>query len=82
MTHETLIIVIIALTVIIPLAGKFWLFRFVKFKIDESAIISVVDDNALDLSNEQAIAKAAEITPERVAEVVSKSASLQSRLAN
>lgn len=73
--------IIIALVVIVSLAAHYWLYRWVKFKIDEGVILKCLEDaktaaNAAHLSSES-IAQQTQMKPQRIKQVCQQSPKIQ-----
>ncbi|WP_339487115.1 hypothetical protein [Pseudomonas sp. EL_65y_Pfl2_R95] len=73
--------IIIALVVVVTLAAHYWLYRWVKFKIDEGVVLKCLGDatsqgSAAPLST-QAIAQQTQVKLQRVAKVCQRSPKIQ-----
>lgn len=73
--------IIIALVVIVSLAAHYWLYRWVKFKIDEGVILKCLEDaktasGQAQLSS-QSIALQTQMKPQRINQVCQKSPKIQ-----
>ncbi|MFI8481264.1 hypothetical protein ACIGCM_11910 [Pseudomonas sp. NPDC078700] len=69
--------IIIAVVVIVTLAAHYWLYRWVKFKMDEGVILKCLED-AKTVSTEaalssQSIAQQTQLKPQRVALICQQS---------
>lgn len=70
--------ILIGLVVAAIIAGHGWLYRFVKFKMDEATIIEFLQSSdQLSFRSTEAISSDTNLTSERVAAVCSKSKSIK-----
>ncbi|MGX5218791.1 MULTISPECIES: hypothetical protein [Pseudomonas] len=74
--------IIIALVVIVSLAAHYWLYRWVKFKIDEGVILKCLEDAKAASGQGQldspSIARQTQMKPQRIAQVCRQSPRIQS----
>jgi hypothetical protein len=67
-------IVIISIVSLIAIAGHVWLYRWVKFKVQEGAVLEVLgNDHSADGLTEAAIAVAAQLHVDRINEICERS---------
>lgn len=75
--------IIIAVIIVVVLYAHWWIFKWVKFKVDEAVIIKYLQQNLGDeIMNIQTVAAATELSNQRVIKICRKSQSDQIKKLN
>jgi hypothetical protein len=69
--------IVIALVVVVVIAAHVWLYKWVKFKIDEGVILKFLQQEGIKYFSTQAISSSTKITTGRVSTVCSKSKAIK-----
>ena len=75
MSNEILISIVVVLALLVLIGIKFWIYKAIKFKVDESAIVNLLESSSSDGEprNTGVISAATGLSPQRVAIVCERS---------